>query len=277
MITIGMNPVAFSIGPFSVRWYGIMVVLAIVVIVVWALRGAKRAGFSEELILTAALWGIPAGIVFSRLLQVVDNLDYYIVHPGQIVGLEGLTIFGAILGATLAIWAYSKVKKGFSFGVFADLIAPGVVLAQAVGRIGCTINGCCYGMATTLPWGFVYTHPDSYAPLGVAVHPTMVYELLWDLFVFAVLLRLRGRLRPDGSLFLVYLATYSVGKFAIHFLREGTAFIGPLQEAQFLSLLVLAVTVPLLACRTRWARTEVVATEGVTLPSRESDLKDVVR
>ena len=192
MITIGIDPVAFTIGAMSVRWYGIFVALSILVILLWVMREVKRgAKLSYDTVFTGALVGIPSGIIFSRLLHVVDRLDYYSQYPGHIIGAEGLTIYGAVLGAALGIWIYSKLGN-FQFGYLADLVAPGVILAQAIGRVGCIINGCCYGITTALPWGFIYTHPDSLAPLGVATHPATVYEIIWNLIVFGVLLKLRG-------------------------------------------------------------------------------------
>ena len=250
MINIGINPVAFTIGSIEVRWYGIIVALAIVLIVLWMLwQVRKGARISYDTVVTAALVGIPSGIVLSRLLHVIDRWDYYSQNLGQIVGGSGLTIYGAVLGAALGIWVYSKFSK-LQFGYFADLIAPAIILAQAVGRVGCTINGCCYGTTSSLPWAVVYTHPGSFAPVGVQIHPTQIYEIIYLLIIFGVVLKLRGRLKPDGSLFLVYLSLYSLWRVGIGFLREGTPFLFGLHQAQVIGLIVLAVTISLLAYRT---------------------------
>jgi len=255
MIEIGINPIAF----LNVRWYGIFVTLAIIVIILWLVWQVRRgANLSYNTVFTAALVGIPSGIVLARLLHVIDLWDHYSQNPGQIIRLDmgGLTAYGAVLGAALGIWIYGKFSK-LQFGYFADLVAPAVIVGQAViGRIGCTINGCCYGVETSLPWGIVYTHPDSLAPLGVAVHPTQVYELIFGLIVFGVLLKLRGRFRPDGSLFLIYLGLYSVWRIGIDFLREGTPFLLGLHQAQVIGIIVLAICVSLLAYRTRWVKME---------------------
>jgi len=274
MIEISINPIAF----LNVRWYGIMIALAIVVIVLWMLREVKRgANLSYDTVFMAALVGIPSGIIISKLLHVIDNIVVarlhpelvltgqvvdYIQHPGQILSGGGLTIYGAVLGATLAIWLYSRVSK-FQFGYFTDLIAPAVILAQAIGRVGCFINGCCYGVATHLPWGVIYTHPDSFAyndslalAPGMGLHPTQIYEIIYNLIVFGVLLKLRGRLKPEGSLFLIYLSLYSLWRFGIGFLREGTPFLFGLHMAQFIGIIVLVVTITLLALRTRRVRVE---------------------
>ena len=252
MITIDIDPVAF----LNIRWYGIIVALAILVIILWLVwQVRKGAKISYDTVFMAALVGIPSGIVISRLLHVIDLWDYYIKNPGEIIGGSGLTIYGAVLGAALGIWVYSKFSK-LRFGYIADLIVPGLILAQVVGRIGCTINGCCYGLPTSLPWGIVYTHPDSLGPLGVAVHPTQVYEIIYLLMIFGVALWLRGWLKPDGSLFLVYLGLYSAWRIGIDFLREGTPFLFSLHQAQVIGIIVLAITISLLALRTPWVKTE---------------------
>jgi len=256
MITISIDPIAFTIGSLEVRWYGIMVALAILTVVLWTAWQVKRgARVSYDTVFTAALVGIPSGLVLARLLHVVDFWEYYGQHPGEIIGGGGLTAYGAVLGATLGVWVYSRFSK-MNFGYFADVVAPGVILAQAVGRIGCTINGCCHGLETLLPWGIVYTNPDSFCPVGVEVHPTQVYELLWNLVVFGILLRLKGHLKPDGSLYLVYISLYSVYRLGTDFLREGTSFLLGLHQAQFIAVIVLAIAVPLLVLRTRWVRAE---------------------
>jgi phosphatidylglycerol:prolipoprotein diacylglycerol transferase len=256
---IGISPIAFTIGAFSIRWYGIMVALAVLTLILWALRGVRRgADLSYETVLNAALVGIPSGIVFSRLLHVIDLWEYFIEHPGEIIGGSGLTIYGAVLGAALGIWIYSRFSKKFSFGYLADVIAPGIILAQAVGRIGCTLNGCCYGIETSAFCAVVYTHPESVGPIGVPVHPTQIYEIIYNLIVFVVLLRLRGRFQPPGSLFLIYLTFYALWRLGIDFIREGTPFLFGLHEAQVISIIVLIITITLMALRTRWVKRESV-------------------
>ncbi len=262
MIDIGVNPVVFTIGLMSVRWYGILVALAILTLILWTLREVRRKGnLSYDTVFMAALVGIPSGIVVSRLLHVVDSWDYYSRNPGQIIGGAGLTIYGAVLGAALAIWIYSKVSK-FQFGYFADLIAPGIILAQMLGRVGCTINGCCYGIPTSLPWGIIYTHPDSIGFGAGVVHPTQVYEFVALIIIFGILLILRGRLKPDGSLFLIYLGLYSAWRLGVGFLRAGTPFLFGLQQAQVIAIIVLAITIFLLAYQVRWVKAESSAAEG---------------
>ena len=255
MIEIGISPIAFTIGGVAVRWYGIMIALGVLVIVLWMLRQVKKGTrLSYDTLFTAALIAIPSGIIVSRLLHVVDRW-VYVGSPGSIWAFEGLTIWGAILGATLGIWVYSRFSD-FKFGYFMDLVTPAVLLAQVIGRIGCTINGCCYGAATSLPCGIVYTHSDSYAPLGIAVHPTQPYEIIFLLIVFGVLFWLRKRFQPEGSLFLIYLSLYSMWRLGIGFLRDGTDFLFGLHQAQVVGIVVLLIVIPILVLRTRWIKRE---------------------
>ncbi len=250
MSEININPIAF----WGVRWYGVMVALGIAVAILWVVWQIRRgANISYDTLLSAALVGIPSGIVFARLLHVIDRWGYYSQNPGQIIGGDGLTIYGAILGAALGIWIYSRFSK-FQFGYLADLLTPGVILAQILGRIGCTINGCCYGTVCSLPWGITYTHPESLAPRGIIVHPTQVYEIIFLLIVFAGVLFLKRRLKWDGSLFMVYLGFYSLWRLGIDFIRDGTDFLFGLHQAQVIAIVVLAITIPVLVIRTRRAQ-----------------------
>jgi phosphatidylglycerol:prolipoprotein diacylglycerol transferase len=265
LIEININPIAF----LTVRWYGICVALAIAVIVLWvAWQVKKGARVSYDTVFIAAIVGIPSGVVVSRLLHVIDNIVIaklhpelvlagqvidYTQYPGQIIGGMGLTIWGAVLGAALGIWICSKFSR-FKFAYLADLIVPGLILAQIIGRIGCTINGCCYGSVCSLPWAIIYIHPDSLGPHGIAVHPTQVYEIIYLLLIFGVVLLLKDKLKPDGSIFFIYLGLYSLWRLGIDFLRDGTPFLFGLHQAQVVGIIVLVIVIPLLALRTRWIR-----------------------
>jgi len=255
MLEIDVNPIAFSIGPIRVAWYGIMIALAVLALVLWTLWSVKKgAHLTYDTVLNAALVGIPSGIVFARLLHVIDRWGYYSQNPAQIIGGEGLTIYGAVLGAALGLWIFSRVRK-IPFAYLADVLAPGIILAQAIGRVGCTLNGCCYGVETSAFCAVIYTNPESNGPIGIPVHPTQIYEIVFNLIVFGVLFKLRGRLKPDGSLFLVYITLYSIWRFGVGFIREGMPFLFPvLHQAQVIALVLLAIAIPILAMRTRWVK-----------------------
>ena len=267
MINFGANPVAFELGSFSMRWYSTFLTLAVVWLIFWMwLQVKKGAQITLDTVLSMALVGIPSGIIFARLLHVIDDIVIaslhpeltasgqvinYLQHPGLIIGGAGLTIYGAILGAALGIWIYCKITKT-KMGYIVDLMAPGIIIAQAIGRVGCLLNGCCYGTPTTLPWGLVYTDPQSFGfNGGIPTHPTVVYEIIYCIIVFVVLMMLRKKLKPDGSLFTLYLAFYAAWRLGIDFLRDGTPFLFGLHQAQVISIIVLAITVPWMIKNTR--------------------------
>jgi phosphatidylglycerol:prolipoprotein diacylglycerol transferase len=249
-----------------------MMAIGVMVVVAWAVWQSRKKGakFTGDEALMAAIIGIPSGVIFSKLLHVIDNIVVAKFHPDlaasgavidytqfplQIFSGGGLTIEGAVLGAALGIWIYSKFTK-FRFGSFVDAIAPAIILAQAVGRVGCLINGCCYGIPTSLPWGIVYTNPNSYAPLGIATQPVVGYEIIFDLIVFGILLSLRGKFKPAGSLFMIYLSFYAVWRIGSDFLRNGNPFLFNLHQAQVVGIIILLITIPLLAIRTRLIKAE---------------------
>jgi phosphatidylglycerol:prolipoprotein diacylglycerol transferase len=224
-----------------------MVALAVAFLVVWIWYFTTRKGrVTTENVMAAALWAIPLGLIVSRLIHIIDRLGYYIDHPREIFGFEGLTIYGAILGGLLGTWIYCRLRR-LSFAPLADLAAPGIILAQAIGRVGCTLNGCCCGEPTSLPWAVFYTYPGSHASgcgqLGTLIHPTQIYELLGDLVIFALLFWVfRGRLKPSGSLLALYLVLYSLLTFTVRFWRGDTeTFAGSIQEGQLVAIIIFIV------------------------------------
>jgi phosphatidylglycerol:prolipoprotein diacylglycerol transferase len=231
-----------------------MVALAVVTVVSWALiavrRGKARMTYDE--VINAALVGIPSGIIGARLFHVLDSLHLYIDDPIRIITHfgEGLAIYGAVLGAALGIWIYSRVTKK-SFGYLADIIAPAIILAQAIGRVGCTLRGCCYGIETDIFCSVTYVHGSQI--IG-PVHPTQIYEIIYNLIIFGVLLLLRNRLKPDGSLFLVYLLAYSIWRIGIDFIRDSEAVLFGLHAAQVLGIVIAAITLGMLIWKTRWVK-----------------------
>ena len=291
MIEFPANPIAFQIGPFTMRWYGLFLALAVVWLIGWMWwQVRKGARISLDTVLTLALVGIPSGVIFSRLLHVVDNIVIAKMHPelvlsgavidysqnwSRVIGGEGLTAWGAVLGASLGIWVYCKIAK-VKIGYVFDLLAPGIIMAQAIGRIGCLFNGCCYGVPTGVPWGLTYTNPNTLAPLGIPTQPTVVYEMFFNVAVFFVLLKLRRRFKPDGSLYLIYLSFYSAWRLGIDFLRTRNPFLLGLDQAQVISIIILLIAVPWMLKNTRRAKPEELeevapepapATNGEAAPS----------
>lgn len=238
-IFIDVDPTIVRLGHFSLRWYGLFIGLAIAAAFFVVLREARRKGVAEDDVYGLGMWAVVGGFVGARLLHVIDRWPEYAAQPAAILAIQngGLAIFGGILGGVAAGAIYAR-RRGLPIARMADLAAPGLILAQAIGRIGCIINGDALGAPTDLPWGVAYLNPEAMAPsLGVAYHPTPAYEFVGDLLIFALLWALRGRLRVEGSLFLLYLALYSGLKFAVTLVRQEVVWFAGLQEAQLVSLL----------------------------------------
>jgi phosphatidylglycerol:prolipoprotein diacylglycerol transferase len=203
--------------------------------------------------------GIPSAIVFARLLHVVDgpdNIDYYFSQPSRIIGGAGLTIYGAILGAALGVWVYSRITK-INYSYLVDVITPGIILAQVLGRVGCLFNGCCYGKEISgSPLNIVYNNSESFGPLGQPVQPTQFYEILFLLGLFAVIMIFRSRFKPSGVQFMFYLGMYSLWRICIGFLRVGTPFVFGLEQAQVIGVITAAICFWLIAYRVRKAKSK---------------------
>jgi phosphatidylglycerol:prolipoprotein diacylglycerol transferase len=282
MIKFPVSPIAFQIGPFELRWYGLFLALAVVWLIFWVWwQIRKGAKITTDTMLTLALVGVPSGIIFARLIHVVDNIvvaktstDPYVLSKvvdytqnwASIIGGEGLSIWGAVLGAALGCWIYCKITK-IKIGYVFDIVAPGIIMAQAIGRLGCLMNGCCYGIPTTLPIGMEYTNPLSLGYGAGFTYPTVPFEIIFNVFAFVLLFKLRGRVKPAGSLFLIYLSLYAVWRLGIDFIRDGNPFLFGLHQAQVISIIILLFAVPWLAMNARFGKPELepIETELATV------------
>jgi len=257
MITISIDPVIFSIGHIMIRWYSLIVTLAIIIGVSIAWREAKRKGFSEKHFNDAILWVIVAGLIGARLFHVIDHWSHeYAANPIRALYIweGGLAIWGAVIGGGIAAAVFAW-RRDLLLGQLLDIAAPGLVLAQGIGRIACVITGDAMGKPTTGPFGFAYTNPGAMVPqLGVYYTPTPVYEMIMNLGIFAVVWQLRERKLPDGALFLIYLSLYSVGRFIITFWSSYEIVAFGLNQAQIVSLVALIVGLPVLVRLLRRSR-----------------------
>lgn len=239
------GPIVFQAGPLTIRWYGLLIASAVLLGVTLSQYLAKRRHVNPDLIGDLAIWLVIGAIPAARLYYVIFQWPQYQENPGDIIAIwkGGIAIHGAILGGTIAALIYAKLQK-VSFWQLADLVAPSVILGQAIGRWGNFFNSEAFGSPTDLPWKLYI--PPANRPLEYLsfdyFHPTFLYESLWNLMVFALLLTLffrdwRGK--PPlkvGTLFLVYMFAYSCGRFWIEGLRTDSLMLGPLRMAQFMSL-----------------------------------------
>lgn len=229
-----MNPVAFTIFGLSIRWYGILLSLGILVGILIAYREAKRLGKDPEYILDLALWCVPAAVIGARAYYVILEWDYYNGDIMRMINIRegGLAIHGALIAAVLTGYIYTRVKK-VSFWQTADIVAPSIIIGQAIGRWGNFVNGEAHGGPTNLPWGIMVD--------GMKVHPTFLYESLWDIGVFIILMIFRKKKKVDGDVFLLYGILYSIGRFWIEGLRTDSLYFMGMRAAQLVSISTIVI------------------------------------
>ncbi|MDF2592466.1 MAG: lgt1 [Clostridia bacterium] len=229
-----MNPVAFEIFGLSIRWYGILLSTGIMVGILLAYYEAKRLGRNPEYIIDLALWCVPAAVIGARAYYVLLEWDYYNGDIMKMINIRegGLAIHGALIAAVFTGYIFTKIKK-LSFWQTADIVAPSIVIGQAIGRWGNFMNGEAHGGPTNLPWGIMVD--------GIKVHPAFLYESLWNLGVFLILIFYRKKKKADGEVFLLYGILYSLGRFWIEGLRTDSLMFFGLKAAQLISLAIIIV------------------------------------
>ena len=269
-ITAGPNLTAFS--AFILSWHGFFSFVAVASAVYLVGRWAPARGIDPDDIYSIAIFAIVSGIIGARVVHVIDHWDYYGAAPSQIIAIwnGGDRAVGRHPGAGSSEAATYALWRGHPVGVIADLAAPAMLFVQSIGRLGDIVNGEHCAKAWDFALGFMWTNPASDAGrcangIGVAVQPVIAYEIIWNLLALALIWKLRGRLRPDGMLFALYLALYSLGRFGVTFMREDRIWALGMQEAHFIALGVLAITVPLLLWKARPA-----AAGGIGRRSRQA-------
>jgi len=192
-----MNPVAFEVFGIAVRWYGILMATAMLLGSFVFIRLATRRGYEEDTLYDIILVVLIFSVIGARLYYVVFNWDYYGAYPLQILNFRGggMAIHGGVIGGLTSGYFLARIKK-VDFFELSDYAAPGLILGQAIGRWGNFINGEAHGGPTNLPWAITVD--------GMQVHPTFLYESLWNLLIFAFLLYYMKRLTFKGEGFLLY-------------------------------------------------------------------------
>ena len=257
-----MDRVAFTIGPVPVYWYGIIIVSAAMMGAWIASVEARRRGLNPDEVWNGLIVALILGIIGARLYHVFSSpaggsvgWSYYRQNPIAILKIweGGLGIYGAIVGGVLGVLLYCWVRK-FNPLEWLDVGAPGLAIAQAIGRWGNFVNQELYGPPTSLPWGITIAPENRIVPYNdltrypptTRFHPVFFYESLWSLVGFALLMwigrRFQDRLRK-GDIFLLYLVWYPMGRFFIEFLRPDAWMLGPLAAAQVFALIIMALAV----------------------------------
>jgi phosphatidylglycerol:prolipoprotein diacylglycerol transferase len=250
-----------ALGPFSLHTYGVLLAVAFLAGLWVASRQARRAGLDPGRVTDMAVWVLIAGLVGAKLMLVAVDWRYFVRNPGELRSIlqSGGVFYGGLIAGILVAWLYAR-RYGLPGWRTADVLAPGVVIGQAIGRLGCFAAGCCWGRPTQLPWAVTFT--DIYAarqvgtPMDTPVHPSQLYESAAAFLIFFFLLWLAGRKRFHGQVTLAYVALYSAARFGLEFLRgdpdRGTWLGGIASTSQVVAVvLLLAVALVLPGVRRR--------------------------
>ncbi len=216
-----LSPVAFSIGPFSIYWYGILIALGVLLAFWYAMRSCKKMNIDPDKLIDVVLVGIIGGIIGARLYYVLFySGDEFIQNPWKIFDIRdgGLAIYGGIIGSVVCGSIVAKLHK-MKIAAVLDLASLGFLIGQAVGRWGNFVNQEAFGSETDLPWGMLSERTEAVVPTG-PVHPCFLYESLWCFLGFLLLhVICRKFRRYDGQVFLSYIIWYGIGRFFIEGLR----------------------------------------------------------
>jgi phosphatidylglycerol:prolipoprotein diacylglycerol transferase len=255
-----MYPELFKIGPFTVYSYGLMLGIAFIVSSYILTKEFERRKLNPNLATEITLLAIVFGIIGSKLFHLFENWSAFLQDPiGMAFSPGGLTFYGGLILAIIAIWIYVRRKK-IPFLVVADAASPSLILAYGIGRIGCHLAGDGdYGIPTSLPWGTDYSHgtvppsvmfrgtdiakhfPNGIVPDNTPLHPAPIYEFLAALVIFYILWRLRKKDWNDGKLFMLYLVYAGIERFLIEIIRLNPKLLFGLTEAQLISVVMVVV------------------------------------
>ncbi|WP_167142091.1 prolipoprotein diacylglyceryl transferase [Canibacter zhoujuaniae] len=276
---------AFNLGPLQIKFYSVTMLLAIVVATVYTARRLTKRGGHEDAMFYFLVSAVFFGIVGARLYHVITHWDEFFyegANPLEVFAIwnGGIAIFGALLGGALGVFLASRLT-GVRFWSLADALVPGLLLAQAIGRIGNYFNQELFGSPTTLPWGLEIDPGNPAlpvgAPAGVYFHPVFLYEILWNLLGLAVLLTLEKKLQPRwGKFFGMYLIWYGLGRMALEGIRLDPSyeFFGLRTNGlTALAAILLGVLIIFIQSRRHTGREISVYRDGADRPGK-STLKD---
>ena len=254
-----MYPELFKIGPFTVYSYGLMVGIAFIVANYLLTNEFERRKLAKNLSTEITLLAIVFGIVGAKLFHLFENWSEFLSDPLMAFSPGGLTFFGGLILAIIAIWIYLR-RKNIPFLLIADAVSPALILGYGIGRIGCHLSGDGdYGIPTNLPWGTDYSagtvpphymlqgtewakqFPNGIVPDTIPLHPTPIYEFILTVIIFAVLWKLRTKEWALGKLFMLYLILAGLERLLIEFIRLNPRIFLGLTEAQLISIIMIVV------------------------------------
>lgn len=265
-----LDRVALEFGPFTVYWYGIIIGFGIALGWFLATRETKKLNLEKDIFSDLLLWAIPISIISARIYYVLFKWDYYSKNPGEIIAIweGGIAIHGALIGAIITAIVFAK-RRGVSFWQLADIAAPSIILGQAIGRWGNFMNQEAHGTEVSRSFLENLYLPDIIVNQmyidGTYYHPTFLYESIWNLVGFIILITLRKFQPKRGELFLSYVIWYSIGRFFVEGLRTDSLMLtDSLRIAQVMSLSLIGTAIFLIWFRRRKGYAKYRYTESST-------------
>ena len=252
---LAINPIAFSLGPLEVRWYGILIAFGIILAFFVVQKEMVKRGMHPDFLTDLLIWAVPIAIISARIYYVIFSWDYYKDHPGQIIQIwqGGIAIHGALIGAFITTYFFTK-KRGISFWKVVDIAAAGLLIGQIIGRWGNFMNQEAHGgpvsekfLETTIIPHWIM---NQMTIEGVTYHPTFLYESMWNIVGLIIIILLRKVNLKRGEMFLFYLVWYSAGRFFIEGMRTDSLYvIGELRAAQLVSVITIIVAIAVFIMR----------------------------
>jgi phosphatidylglycerol:prolipoprotein diacylglycerol transferase len=258
-----MHPILFEIAGFPVYTYGVLLAAAYLLGLQFALIRARRRGLDPNRVMDLGIWIIVSALVGAKLLLLVVEWDTYGGNPRELLTLvrSGGVFYGGLIAAvTVALWYLWRHRM--PVWQVTDVFAPGIALGHVVGRLGCLFAGCCFGKPTSVPWAITfhneYAAQNVGTPLNVPLHPTQLYEAGAELLILVMLLATERRGRPfPGRTFWGYMLLYGISRFIIEFFRgDSRGTVGMFSTSQFVSLLIIPVSIAMLILLARRAAPE---------------------
>ena len=250
-MTLVINPVAFSIGSLSVKWYGIIMATAVLVATIMAIREGKRRQIMPDDFIDLLLWAVPIGFICARIYYVIFEWGYFSQHPNEIIAIwnGGIAIYGGLLGGLAVLIIFCK-KRNLSVWLMLDIIAPGVMAGQIIGRWGNFINQEAHGSPTSLAFLESLHLPTFIIQQmkinGIYYQPTFLYESFFNLIGLIIILSLRHKkhLFKQGEIFLTYVIWYSLVRFFVEGMRTDSLYIAnTIRVSQALSVVLFILAI----------------------------------
>ena len=253
-----MYPRLLELGPITVYTYGVLLAAAYLFGLQLARVRAKQRGLDANRVLDLGIYIIISALVGAKLLLLITDFKSFTADPRELLTLArsgGVFYGGLIVAVIVALWYIRRV--GLPLWTTCDVFAPGIALGHVVGRFGCLFAGCCFGKPTTRPWGITFTDPFAAAnvgtPLGVALHPTQLYEAGAELLILIILLVTERKGRPfPGRTFWLYMLLYAISRFIIEFYRgDDRGTVGMFSTSQFISIVLAPLAIVMLVYLSR--------------------------